>query len=185
MPPLLLTGIRYTIAGAVMLAVLLLRGERIPRDRRTLGNIALVGLLLIAGGNLALVWAEQWVPSGIASLLVAVGPFWATSFERCAATATDRCGRRSAWRSDSAAWRCWSAARRGRCVQLTLHRRRTRPSARRDRVAGGSVHAKHALKDKVSPLLSAALQSLFGGIVLDVAGLAFGEAARFHRARAR
>ena len=182
MPPLLLTGVRYTIAGALMLTVLLLRGERIPRDRRTLANIALVGLLLIAGGNLALVWAEQYVPSGLASLLVAVGPFWATSLE-----AMRKDGERITARQAVG----MAIGFGGVAMLVTPHGADGAFSSKFVAGAlviqlgaiawqGGSVHAKHALKDKVSPLLSAALQSLFGGIVLDVAGLAAGETSRFH-----
>ena len=180
-PPVLLTGTRYTIAGAVMLTILLLRGERIPRDRRTLGNIALVGLLLIAGGNLALVWAEQWVPSGLASLLVAVGPFWAVSLE-----AMRRDGERISLRQAVGMAMGFAG------VAMLVTPGGAGGSFNSRFIAGalviqagaiawqgGSVYAKHALKDKVSPLLSAALQSLFGGIVLDVAGLAIGEAPRF------
>ncbi len=44
---------------------------------------------------------------------------------------------------------------------------------------GGSVHGKHSL-GHVKPLVSAALQMLFGGLVLDIIGLAIGEAPRFH-----
>ncbi|HJQ38577.1 MAG TPA: EamA family transporter [Thermoanaerobaculia bacterium] len=181
-PPLLLTGIRYTIAGMVMLPLLLLRGERIPRDRRTLGNIAIVALLLIAGGNLALVWAEQWVPSGLASLLVAVGPFWATSIE-----ALRRDGERISLRQAVG----MAIGFGGVAMLVTPHGAGGAFDSRFIAGAliilagaiawqGGSVHAKHALKDKVSPLLSAALQSLFAGVVLTVTGLAAGEAPRFH-----
>jgi drug/metabolite transporter (DMT)-like permease len=80
-PPLLMTGIRYTAAGAILLVVALARGERIPRDRSTLGNLALIGLLMAGVGNLSVVIAEQWVPSGMASLFVATAPFWANVLE--------------------------------------------------------------------------------------------------------
>jgi len=80
-PPLLLTGIRYTVAGLIMLAITLLRGERLPRDRRTLMELVLIGALMVGGGNLAVVWAEQYVPSGMAALLVATAPFWAAILE--------------------------------------------------------------------------------------------------------
>ncbi|HEY6210927.1 MAG TPA: EamA family transporter [Vicinamibacterales bacterium] len=178
-PPLLLTGVRYTIAGLVMLPLLLLRGERIPRDRRTLGNVALVGLLLICGGNLALVWAEQYVPSGLASLLVAVGPFWATSIE-----ALRRDGERISLRQAIG----MAIGFGGVAMLVTPHgsfNTRFLAGALVIQLGalawqGGSVHAKHALKDRVSPLLSAAMQSLFGGVVLTVTGLAAGEAPRFH-----
>ena len=75
-PPLLLTGSRFVIAGLVMLGIAKLRGERIPVDFRTLANLALIGFLMVGVGNLAVVWAELWVPSGLAALLVATAPFW-------------------------------------------------------------------------------------------------------------
>jgi drug/metabolite transporter (DMT)-like permease len=182
MPPLLLTGIRYTIAGAVMLTILFLRGERIPRDRRTLGNIALVGLLLIAGGNLALVWAEQWVPSGLASLLVAVGPFWATSLEALRRDGERLTRRQLLGMAIGFGGVAMLVTPRGAGGAFNSHFIAGALVLQAGAIAwqGGSVHAKHALKDKVSPLLSAALQSLFGGIVLDVTGLAIGEVPRFH-----
>src|ERR1051326_7651826 len=69
-PPLLLTSVRYLRAGVILLAIATLRGDRLPRDRRVLGEIVVVGVLLVGIGNLSVVWAEQWVPSGIAALLV-------------------------------------------------------------------------------------------------------------------
>src|SRR5687767_5544492 len=75
-PPLLLTASRSVVAGLIMLGIARLRGEALPRDRRTLANLALIGFLMVGVGNLSVVWAEQWVPSGLAALLVATAPFW-------------------------------------------------------------------------------------------------------------
>src|SRR5688572_25962351 len=80
-PPLLLTGTRFVAAGLIMLLIARLRGETLPRDRRTLGNLALIGFLMVGVGNLAVVWAELYVPSGIAALLVATAPFWMAIIE--------------------------------------------------------------------------------------------------------
>ena len=81
-PPFLMTGFRFTIAGLILFALARLRGEEMPRIRKTLVEIAIVGLLLIGLGNFAVAWSEQWVPSGIAALLVATAPFWAAVLER-------------------------------------------------------------------------------------------------------
>ena len=181
MPPVLLTGIRYTIAGIFLVAVLRMRGHSIPRDPRTLLNIALVAVLLIGVGNLALVWAEQWVPSGIASLLVATAPFWAAILE-----AMRRDGERMRLRrtigmiigfAGVALLVTPSGADGAFDSRFLLGALAIQIGA----IAwqGGSVHAKHALT-KVHPLMSAALQALIGGLVLDVIGLAIGEASRFH-----
>jgi drug/metabolite transporter (DMT)-like permease len=64
-PPGLVGGLRYTIAGSVVMGWLCARGERLP----PLGlwpRLALVGFLLIVIGNGFVIWAEQWVPSGMA-----------------------------------------------------------------------------------------------------------------------
>ncbi|HEX8118067.1 MAG TPA: EamA family transporter, partial [Pyrinomonadaceae bacterium] len=45
-------------------------------------DLGVVGLMLLGVGNGAVVWAEQWVPSGMAALLVATSPFWAAALER-------------------------------------------------------------------------------------------------------
>ncbi len=80
-PPMMLTGIRYLIAGTIMVSIAMLRRDRFPRDSRTLLNLAIVGFMMVGVGNLAVVWAEQWVPSGIAALAVATAPFWMALLE--------------------------------------------------------------------------------------------------------
>ena len=79
-PPALVGGIRYTLAGLILAIVLHLRGERLP-PKSYWGGLALVAALLIAVGNGGVIWAEQWVPSGFAALLVASSPFWMAGIE--------------------------------------------------------------------------------------------------------
>lgn len=74
-PPFLMAGVRYLIAGAILYAVLRARGARRPtRDEWWAATVS--GGLMIAGGNGLLSWAEQYVPSGIAALLLATVPLW-------------------------------------------------------------------------------------------------------------
>ena len=80
MPPALMGGLRWTIAGSLLIAYLLARGEAFPPPSRW-GGIALLGFLLIGIGNGGVVFAEQWVPSGLAAVLVAVAPFWMAGVE--------------------------------------------------------------------------------------------------------
>ncbi|MDB4916426.1 MAG: protein of unknown function transrane [Gemmatimonadetes bacterium] len=76
LPPLLMAGARFVMAGLILLAFSRLR-EPALRATRLDWRIGLVsGLLLLLGGNGGVAWAEQRVPSGIASLLVAVVPLW-------------------------------------------------------------------------------------------------------------
>jgi len=75
-PPALMCGVRFTIAGVVMLAVCALTGRKIIYSPRQLVLAAIVGLLLLMGGNLTLSYAELSVSSGLAALIVAITPLW-------------------------------------------------------------------------------------------------------------
>jgi len=78
-PPLLMGGIRFLIAGGLLFTVLRLRGAPAPTAAQW-RSAALVGLLLLAGGNGGTAIAEQWVHSGLAALVVATTPIWAALF---------------------------------------------------------------------------------------------------------
>ncbi len=75
-PPGVMCATRFLIAGLVMLAYCAVTGRRILFSARQLGHLAVVGILLLVGGNLTLAYAEQIVPSGLAALLIAVSPIW-------------------------------------------------------------------------------------------------------------
>jgi len=82
MPPALMGGLRWTIAGVLLVGYLLVRGEQLPtRDRW--GGITLMAFLMLGLGNGGVVVAEQWVPSGLAAVLVASSPFWMSAVEAC------------------------------------------------------------------------------------------------------
>lgn len=74
-PPFLAAGFRWLIAGGVLYAFTRLRGDKAPL-RIDWRSAAIVGLFLLVGGNGGLMWAEQRVPSGIASLMIASVPLW-------------------------------------------------------------------------------------------------------------
>jgi len=75
-PPGLMCGLRFTIAGVVMLAVCALTGRKILYSPRQIALAAIVGLLLLMGGNLTLSYAELSVSSGLAALILAITPLW-------------------------------------------------------------------------------------------------------------
>jgi drug/metabolite transporter (DMT)-like permease len=75
-PPALMCGMRFTIAGVFMLMFLALRGKRIWYTPKQVGEMAVVGVLLLMGGNLTLSYAELHVPSGLAALIIAITPLW-------------------------------------------------------------------------------------------------------------
>ncbi len=79
LPPFLMAGARFVVAGVVLFAVLWLRGAPAPSPRQW-GNAALVGGLLLVGGNGGVVVAEQTVASGLAALGVATVALWAALF---------------------------------------------------------------------------------------------------------
>ncbi len=83
MPALSMAGSRFFLAGVILLAFL--RWFHSPGfhwgTRREWRDATIVGLLLILLGNGCLTWAEQYVPSGVASLFFAVTPLWMVLFD--------------------------------------------------------------------------------------------------------
>ncbi len=77
-PPLLGAGVRFLIAGTIMYAWVAWRRPRSARTLtgRQLVGAAVVGLLLMFGGNGLVTVAEEEVPSGLAALLIATVPLW-------------------------------------------------------------------------------------------------------------
>lgn len=180
LPPLLLTGARFVVSGLIMLAIAKFRGDAFPRDKRTLANLALVGFLMVGVGNLAVVWAEQWVPSGLAALLVATAPFWMAIIEAFR-TGGERLDLRGGLGmllgfggvallvTPGGSGAAWSipfvvaaiAVQIGSfCWQL------------------GSARSKYVLA-RVPIFASAGYQMFFGGVIVTVVGFAIGEGPRF------
>ncbi|WP_420718282.1 drug/metabolite exporter YedA [Pyxidicoccus sp. MSG2] len=79
LPPFLMSGSRFMLAGSVLFAVLWLRGAPVPTARQWASS-AVVGFLLLGIGNGGLVYAQQWVPSGVAALVVGSLPMWTALF---------------------------------------------------------------------------------------------------------
>ena len=77
-PPLLGAGVRFLIAGGILYAWVALRRPASARriTRRQLAAAAVVGILLMFGGNGMVTLAEKEVPSGLAALLIASEPLW-------------------------------------------------------------------------------------------------------------
>jgi drug/metabolite transporter (DMT)-like permease len=75
LPPLLMAGARFVIAGALMHLVLRARGIRLEGALHW-RNAAIVGVALLAGGNGGVTWAERTIPSGVAALVIGSAPLW-------------------------------------------------------------------------------------------------------------
>jgi drug/metabolite transporter (DMT)-like permease len=76
LPPALFAGIRFLLAAVLMLAYAFARGARLPAAARDWRNIAVTAVLMLVGGNGLVTWAEQWIESNQAALLVATSALW-------------------------------------------------------------------------------------------------------------
>ena len=84
MPSLVATGVRFLVAGAVLLPIAIGTGDREgdhPGAAEWKGA-AVVALLLMFGGNGGIVWAERTIPSGVAGLAIATVPLWIAAIDR-------------------------------------------------------------------------------------------------------
>ncbi|GAB1487821.1 drug/metabolite exporter YedA [Opitutaceae bacterium] len=177
MPPFAMAATRFLIAGTLMGSMLLLRGAAWPTARQWRDNVV-VGLFLLLGGNGLVVWAEQFIPSGVAALLIGIGPLFIVLIEWVWPGGT-----RPSTTTIAAliiglfgvAWLAapWESASSGglhiggvialimACALWSL----------------GSIVSRHA-KSGAPPLVAASLQMLGGGAGLTVAALAHGDFAR-------
>jgi drug/metabolite transporter (DMT)-like permease len=78
---MLVGAIRYVIAGLLMLLWCVVTKKRIF-SWRAIRPAAVSGLLLLVGGNGLLIWAEQYIPSSLAAILLASGPIWFVLLDR-------------------------------------------------------------------------------------------------------
>ncbi len=74
-PPFLMAGVRFLVSGLILFGWRRAAGDPMPTPRQW-RSAAIVGLLLLVGGNGVLSWAEQHVASGIAALIIASIPLW-------------------------------------------------------------------------------------------------------------
>lgn len=178
LPPGLFAGFRFIIAGSLLLGYLLSRGVRLPGGHE-LFDLAIVGIALLTVANGTVVWAEQWVPSGLAALIVATLPFWIVGIESALPQ-----GVRLNWLKVIGILIGFA----GLVVLLWPEVRGSISAAYTKGIAAmfiaplswgaGSIYAKYR-KVESPPLMAAAFQMLFGGFVLTFIGTVNGELARF------
>lgn len=80
-PVLLVAGLRWMAAGVIMSALMLATGRGLPRPRHW-GPLVLLGFLMNVVGNGFVVYAQQYVASGLTAVLIATTPFWSALVER-------------------------------------------------------------------------------------------------------
>ena len=181
LPPMLFAGMRFIMAGTVLLIFMLAyRGARLPRGREWL-DLSVVGLMLLGVGTGLVVCAEQWVPSGPAALLVATSPFWVAGLERARHD-----GERTSLRAIFGmlvgfgglallvAPGLFGASLNGHYIlgMLALQVACASWSA-------GSVYSKHH-QTQVAPIMSAAIQMLVAGVALTLIGTVTAEWSKVH-----
>jgi drug/metabolite transporter (DMT)-like permease len=172
MPPLLMSSVRFLIAGAALYAFAS-RGRARPTLREWQAA-AIVGAALLLIGNGGVAWAETRLESGLAALIVAIIPLWVALMDRVFF------GRRLS-----------PLAFAGLVVGFAGVALLVRPGGGGDVLAmlalvgttaawaGGSLYARGA-KLPESPLLSASMQMLAASLFLGIAGLATGETSGVH-----
>jgi len=176
-PPFFMASFRFLVAGSVLYALTRLRGAAPPTRPHWLAAVT-VGALLLVGGNGALSWSEQRVPSGLAALLLATIPLWMVSLDSLRAGGAKLDGRVLGGLGVGLAG-----------LGLLVGPARLWGSSRVDPVGAavlmfgslswsvGSLYSRHA-KLPASPFLAAAMEMLAGGVMLAVLGLMTGEAAQ-------
>lgn len=181
LPVFLFPGLRFTIAGVILMTIRLILKDPLPRTVAEWGNLALIGILMIGVGNVAVVWAEHSVTSGFAALLVATAPFWMAFMETFRAT-----GERVTARTVIGMAVGFAGVVILVFPELTGSKFDLRfllgvLALQAGTIAWnfGSIRSKYHAP-KTSPLMSAALQMILGGGIVAIVGLAKGEAAQFH-----
>ena len=79
-PPFFHAGVRFLISGIILVAWQRAAGQQIPTRKQWIST-AIIGSLLLLGGNGLVSWAEQFIPSGIAALIIASVPLFLVAAE--------------------------------------------------------------------------------------------------------
>ncbi|HZD93892.1 MAG TPA: EamA family transporter [Candidatus Sulfotelmatobacter sp.] len=80
-PPYVAGAVRYLISGPLMLAALAFTGRKIRLCTQDFRRLLVISILLLSIGNIGVLWGEEYVSSGIASLIVALVPIWVVIIE--------------------------------------------------------------------------------------------------------
>lgn len=181
LPPTLFAGLRFLTAGVLLFTIVRAwSGARLPKGKEWFEQ-SVVGLALLGVGNGLVVWAEQWVLSGPAALLVATSPFWVMGVERFLREGERAGGRAIAGlligfggiallvapnlygTSINSKYLWGMLALQAACASWSV----------------GSVYAKHH-PTGVQPLMGAAIQMLIAGAALTLTGIILGEGSNLH-----
>jgi drug/metabolite transporter (DMT)-like permease len=180
LPPFLLAGVRFTLAGLILAGIARLLGQALPTRKQDWVTLGLVGVLLLTSGNGLVVWAEQYLDAGTASIYVVTVAIWAACFDALMKGGTTP----FTWRLAVGLLLglAGTAVLTGATPTTLLHTDFRGPAAlvfASGSWAWGSVYLKrHPVK--VSFSMSAAVQMVIGGVALLLVGAVRGEAGAFH-----
>ncbi|MDQ2890325.1 MAG: EamA family transporter, partial [Gemmatimonadota bacterium] len=176
-PPFIMAGGRFLIAGALMYLWTAWRGVK-PATRIQWRNASAIGVLLLTVGNGGVAWAERVVPTGIAALIVAIVPLWLVALEwaRRGGTRPSRgvalgvaVGLVGMWVLVGPGPSSGSAPINVRGALVLVFASVS--------WAAGSLIARYA--DLPSPLLATGIEMLVGGAALMILGFGSGEMSSF------
>lgn len=178
LPPALFAGIRFLLAGSLMMAYVYLKKLKLPETARDIRIIATVGLFLLFGGNGLVVWSEQYLASGITALIISTVPLFVAVLDTLFPGGTPM------------NWKGWLGMFIGFSgVALLVSPGNGMQDADPRGVAGvlaasfvwaaGSIYSS---RNRVtgSMLAISALETLAAGVALTLTGIAAGELPRFH-----
>lgn len=174
MPPFLMAGLRFIIAGGLLLAWMRWRGSPAPTARQWRIN-TVIGIFLLLGGNGLVVWAEQYVPSGVTALIIGVQPLFFVLTEWAWPGGSRPTAITTLSLLVGFAGVAWLAAPWETTAQGGLH-----PPGVIAILAAcvfwafGSIYSRHAKHD-ADPLLAASVQMISGGLALTLLALLHGD----------
>jgi drug/metabolite transporter (DMT)-like permease len=80
-PPFIMGGSRFLAAGLLLFFWCIAKGDRIP-SVSSISKISLCGILMLSIGTGAVIWAEQFIPSGLTAIIVATVPLWFVALDK-------------------------------------------------------------------------------------------------------
>jgi drug/metabolite transporter (DMT)-like permease len=177
LPSFLFSGLRFFIAGLLLLGGALVMGSRLPTRGRDWRTLAVVGFFTLTGGNALVVWAEQFTPSGLASVFVTTVALWMALFDALTPGSAAKLSVRTAF--GLAVGFAGSVLLVGASPAEILRADLRGPIALTVAAASwaiGSIYSKRRPTES-GPYVSAAIQMIVGGIVNILIALALGERA--------
>jgi drug/metabolite transporter (DMT)-like permease len=181
LPPGLLAGIRFIIAGLALGALAMARGQALPATRQDWTVSAVLAIAFIVLGNGIVTWAEQWVPSNQAALIIASSALftaWFGTFGR-RGVPLSRATKLGLFAGlGGTALMVWPEGGEAAAQESALFWPRVAIVASTLAWSWGVMYSRNSTVT-MKPLMFTACQMLIGGVVLTAAGLLSGEAGRW------